>query len=41
MLIVGMLKEPKVARIPAGGLRGAVSAPTGYGAAQRSKQICE
>ena len=34
---VGMSKPPKVASRPAGGLRGAVSAPAGYGAAPRSK----
>ena len=34
---MGMSKQPKVASRPAGGLRGAVSAPAGYGAAPRSK----
>ena len=38
ILNVGMSKPPKVASRPAGGLRGAVSAPAGYGAAPRSKQ---
>ena len=33
-----MLKPPKVASRPAGGLRGAVSAPAGYGVAPRSKK---
>ena len=33
-----MLKPPKVASRPAGGLRGAVSAPAGHGAAPRSKK---
>ena len=33
ILNVGMSKPPKVASRPAGGLRGAVSALTGYGAA--------
>ena len=31
ILNVGMSKPPKVASRPAGGLRGAVSAPAGYG----------
>ena len=35
---VGMSKPPKVASRPAGGLRGAVRAPAGYGAAPRSKK---
>ena len=34
---VGMSEPPKVAGRPASGLRGAVSAPAGYGAAPRSK----
>ena len=38
ILKVGMSKPPKVASRPAGGLRGAVSAPAGYWAALRSKQ---
>ena len=38
ILNVGMSKPPKVASRPAGGLRGAVSAPAGYGAASRSKK---
>ena len=38
ILNVGMSKPPKVASRPAGGLRGAVSAPAGYGAALRSKK---
>ena len=39
ILKVGMSTPPKVARRPAGDLRGAVSAPAGYGAAPRSKII--
>ena len=35
---VGMSKPPKVASRPAGGLRGTVSAPAGYGAVPRSKK---
>ena len=35
---MGMSKPPKVASRPAGGLRGSVSAPAGYGAAPRSKK---
>ena len=35
---VGMSKPPKVASRPAGGLRGTVSTPAGYGAAPRSKE---
>ena len=31
ILNVGMSKPPKVASRPAGGLRGAVSTPAGYG----------
>ena len=38
ILSVGMSKPPKVPSNPAGGLRGAVSAPAGYGAAPRSKK---
>ena len=38
ILNVGMSKIPKVATRPAGGLRGAVSALVGYGAAPRSKK---
>ena len=38
ILNVGMSKPPKVASRPAGGLRGAVSAPAGYGAVPRSKK---
>ena len=38
ILNVGMSKPPKVASRPAGGLRGAVSAPAGHGAAPRSKK---
>ena len=38
ILNVGMSKPPKVASRPAGGLRGAVSTPVGYGAAPRSKK---
>ena len=38
ILNVGMSKPPKVASRPAGGLRDAVSAPAGYGAASRSKK---
>ena len=41
ILNVGMSKPPKVASRLAGGLSGAVSAPAGYGAATRSKKICE
>ena len=37
-LNVGMSKPQKVASRPVGGLRGAVSAPSGYGAAPRSKK---
>ena len=37
ILNVGMSKLPKVASRPAVGLRGAVSAPAGYGAGLRSK----
>ena len=37
ILNVGMSKPLKVASRPAGGLRGAVSAPVGYGAMPRSK----
>ena len=37
ILNVGMSKPPNVASRPAGGLRGAVSAPAGYVAAPRSK----
>ena len=39
ILNVGMSKPPKVASRPAGDLRGAESAPVGYGAAPRNK-IC-
>ena len=39
ILNVGMSKPPKVASRPAGVLRGAVSAPAGYGAAPRSKNM--
>ena len=35
---VGMSKPAKVASRPAGSLRGAVSAPAGYGAAPRTKK---
>ena len=35
---MGMSKPPKLASRPAGGLRGAVSAPAGYGAAPQSKK---
>ena len=38
ILNVGMSKPPKVASRLAGGLRGAVSAPAGYGAPPRSKK---
>ena len=38
ILNVGMSKPPKVASRSAGCLRGAVSAPAGYGAAPRSKK---
>ena len=34
---MGMSKPPKVASRPAGGLRGAVSAPEGYGAANATR----
>ena len=37
ILNVGMSKPPKVASRPAGGLRGAVSAPEGYGAANATR----
>ena len=40
ILNVGMSKPPKVASRPDGGLRGAVSAPVGYGAAPRRKNKC-
>ena len=36
---VGMLKPPKMASRQAGGLRGAVSAPAGYGAAPGAKHM--
>ena len=39
ILNVGMSKPPKVASRPAGGLRGAVSAPAGYGAAPGAKNM--
>ena len=39
ILNVGMSKPPKLASRPAGGLRGAVSDPAGYGAAPRSKNM--
>ena len=38
ILNVGMSKPPKVASRPAEGLMGAVSSPSGYGAAPRSKK---
>ena len=38
ILNVGMSKPPKVASRPAGRLRGAVSAPAGYGEAPRSQK---
>ena len=38
ILNVGMSKPPKVASRPAGGLRGAISAPASHGAAPRSKK---
>ena len=38
ILNVGMSKPPKVASRPAGGLRGAVSTPAGYGVTARSKK---
>ena len=38
ILNVGVSKPPKVASRPAGGLRGDVNAPAGYGAAPRSKK---
>ena len=42
ILNVGMSKPLKVASRPAGGLRGALSAPAGYGAAPRSKKyVCK
>ena len=43
ILNVGMSKPPKVAIRPAGGLRGAVSAPAGHGAPHRGGggKICE
>ena len=37
ILNVGMSKPPKVASRPAGGLRGDVSVPAGYGAAPKEK----
>ena len=39
ILNVGMSKPPKMASRQAGGLRGAVSAPAGYGAAPRRKNM--
>ena len=39
ILNVGKSKPLKVAIRPDGGLRGAVSAPAGYGAATRSKNM--
>ena len=36
---MGMSKPPKVASRPAAGLRGAVSAPAGYGAAPRARNF--
>ena len=41
ILNVGMSKPPKVASRPAGGLRGAVSAPAGTGRCPIAKNICE
>ena len=38
ILNMGMLKPPKVTSRQAGGLKGAVSAPAGYGATPRSKK---
>ena len=39
ILNVGLSKPPKVASRPAGGPRGAVSAPSGYGAAPGAKNM--
>ena len=39
ILNVGISKPPKVANRPAGGLRSNVSAPAGYGATPRSKNM--
>ena len=38
---VGMSKPPKVASRPAGGLRGAVSAPAGVRGGAPEQKICE
>ena len=39
ILNVGMSKPPKVASRPAGGLRGAVSAPAGFGRRPGAKNM--